>query len=189
MDTIFGITIHRDLLHLNHQSSYMRLHSFLFLLLMLIATNTQAQKILVVSNIHHPYQEIFRIHSKVSYQLEDEKDVWREDIIEEIDVTRGWLIFQNGKVPIDDIAAIRTYPPHPKLKAISGLLTTFGVTAGFWSIVAALLKKPVTYFIGSTAALIGGWIFDHIYLHKTYWLHKKHFLRVIDLDDKTPIRA
>ncbi len=165
-----------------------RKFSLLLFFISAFSIYTHAQKILVLGNIHAPFKEIFPIHSKIAYQLEDEGS-WREDVIEDLDVARGWIIFQNGRVPLDEIVAVRTFPPHPKIKYMAAVLKSFGLTAGFWSVIALALQKPVTLFVGSALAYGVGWLLDRLILHKTYRLRKKYFLRLIDKDDKTPIRA
>ena len=125
------------------------------------------------------------VGSPIIYKLDKVKgnDIWYTDVITDFDLDRQEIIFENGRVQISTILAVRKVGKVPFTKTIGNALMGFGGSALFYSLVGRAGpcdNCPTATTVGATT-LAAGWLLTKIGRARIYWLGKKRRLRLFDL--------
>ena len=116
------------------------------------------------------------------YKLKADRKHWLEEVILDLDLESGFILFENRTVHVDQIAAIKIRNAGNVARKISALLTTFSYSWGFWTLVSLGFGEeltPATIGIGVGAFLAGQLL--KLAFFKTYRLNQRKRLRLIDL--------
>jgi hypothetical protein len=122
------------------------------------------------------------IGDQLVYKLKSDQKQWLEEYISDIYVDEGYLLFDNRIVPLDQIAAIQIRDGGQFARTMSQLITRFGYSWGFWTLVSAGFGDkitPATIGIGVGSILAGQLL--RFAFFKTYKVKKRKRLRLIDL--------
>lgn len=124
----------------------------------------------------------YYVGDQLVYKLKSDQKQWMAEYISDIDVDQGYLLFENRIVSLDQIAAIQIRDGGQFAKTMSLLLTRFGYSWGFWTLVSAGFGDritPTTIGIGVGSIMVGQLL--RFAFFKTYKVKKRKRLRLIDL--------
>ncbi len=155
---------------------------FIFLLLTPILFAQKSMRLEVPGNIK---KITYYIGSPILYKLDKVKgnDIWYTDIITDFDLDRQEIIFENGRVQIGTILAVKKVGGVSFTKTIGNAMMGFGGAALFYSLAGRAGpcdNCPTATTVGAST-LAAGWLLTKIGGTRIYWLGKKRRLRLFDL--------
>ena len=128
------------------------------LLLVLVIQTSLAQKALVLEKGASLHSRKYFIGDQLVYKLKSDQKQWLEEYISDIYVDEGYLLLDNRIVLLDQIAAIQIRDGGQFARTMSQLITRFGYSWGFWTLVSAGFGDkitPATIGIGVGSILAG----------------------------------
>ncbi|MCB0686886.1 MAG: hypothetical protein KDC53_10180 [Saprospiraceae bacterium] len=165
----------------------------LYLILFLFIANASwSQKALLLERVGTLKTRKYFVGETLVYKLKNDRKHWLEEVIVDLDLDAGYILFENRTIPIDDIFAIQIRDAGRGARILSTLLTTFSYSWGFWSLVSLAFGDALTPFtigVGLGSFLIGKLL--RVAFFKTYRLNERKRLRMIDLTfyQTIPIRT
>ena len=128
---------------------------------------------------------VYYIGSPILYKLDKVKgnDIWYTDVITDFDLERQEIIFENNRVPISTVLAVKKIGVQPFTKTIGNVMMGFGGSALFYSLVgrAQPCDNCATATTVGAATLATGFLLSKIGRPHIFWLGKKRRLRLFDL--------
>ena len=164
----------------------MQHHRFPILFIFLFLTSFLfAQKFMRLEVPGNIKKITYYVGSSILYKLDKVKgnDIWYTDVITDFDLDRQEIIFENGRVPISTILAVRKVGKQPLTKIIGTTLMGFGGSVLFYSIIGRAQpcdNCPQATVFGA-ATLGTGWLLSKIGSARIFWLGTKRRLRLFDL--------
>lgn len=155
---------------------------FIFSLLTTLLSAQKSMRLEVPGNIK---KIVYYIGSPILYKLDKIKgnDIWYTDVITDFDLDRQEIIFENNRVPISTVLAVRKIGKQPITKTIGNALMGFGGSALFYSLVGRAQpcdNCPTATTVGAST-LAAGFLLSKIGSPRIFWLGKKRRLRLFDL--------
>ncbi|MEM1323891.1 MAG: hypothetical protein AAGG75_26765 [Bacteroidota bacterium] len=163
--------------------------TLLFCFFLCVGFNSSAQKFIQLEKTTSLKTKRFYIGETLTFRLNGDK-YWYEDVIKDILVDDGLVVFYNRAVKVEDISAIKTYKDAGWSRAWAWRLWVFGGAYAFFNFVAlpfdlAVSINALTWQVPSVA-LIAGLALRLIFKSKKYKIGKKRRLRLMDLEFTKP---
>ena len=124
----------------------------------------------------------FFVGETLAFKLKQDRKHWFEEVIVDIDLDSGYILFEHHTVPLADITAIQIRDGGKFARGLSSVITTFSYSWGFWSLVSLAFGDSLSPFaigVGLGSFLLGKLL--RISFVKTYRLNQHKRLRMIDL--------
>ncbi len=147
-----------------------------------IVNDLNAQKAILLEKGGSLKTEKFFVGDLLYYKLKSDPKHWLGELIYDIDIESGLILFENRSVYVDDIYAIQIRDAGGFVKWTSSLLTNFSLAWNFWTIVALIAGDPITVTtvsIGVGSFAVGQML--RLLFFKTHKIKKRKRLRLIDL--------
>lgn len=166
------------------QYQYLILFSFLFLNTSIIT----AQKFLQIEKAGSFKVERFYIGDEITFQIQDEKKLWRSEVIKDLILDEDILVFNKGMIKMKDIYKIRTFDGEAGAKKVAYSLYSFGAGWVLFSLVDVVFGGTLTWGVAivSGTAFATGWLVRKIFSTRTYKMGNKRRLRILDITFKKP---
>jgi hypothetical protein len=116
------------------------------------------------------------------YKLKSDRRHWLEEVIVDLDLASGYILFENRTVPVEEIYAIQIRDGGGLARKVSAILTTFSYSWGFWTLVSLGFGEKLT--AGTIGIGVGSFLAGKLLklaFFKTYVFNKRKRLRLIDL--------
>ncbi|MCB0664483.1 MAG: hypothetical protein KDC80_01615 [Saprospiraceae bacterium] len=153
------------------------------ILLFLIGTlHAFGQKAILLERQGSLRTDKFFVGETLVFKLKNDRKHWLEEVILDLDLEEGYVLFEHRTIPLKDIIAIQIRDAGKGTRAISTLLTTFSYSWGFWTLVSLAFGDsltPVGVGIGLGSFLVGKLL--RVTFFKTHRLKKRKRLRMVDL--------
>ncbi len=159
--------------------------SLLLFLLCLIGWQANAQKFVQLEKTTNLKTKRFYIGEEMTYRINDDK-YWYNDVIKDVLVEDGIILFHNRAVKVGDISAIKTFYNAGWSKGLSWKLYIFAGSYTLlnfaslplgWSLSALTWQVPLV-------AITAGFIVRMLFKSKKYKIGKKRRLRLMNLNFK-----
>ena len=155
---------------------------FVFLFFSTLLFSQKSMRLEVPGNIK---KIVYYVGSPILFKLDKEKsnDIWYTDVITDFDLDRQEIIFENARVPVSTVLAVKKIGQQPITKTIGNTLMAFGGSALFYSIVGRAQpcdNCPTATKVGA-ATFAAGFLLSKIGHTRIFWLGKKRSLRLFDL--------
>jgi len=163
----------------------MTLQQFIFsMLLILLAFNLNAQKILQIEKVGSTKLVRFYLGNEITFKLKNQEG-WFTRRIEDIDANQNLVLFEEqGFVNIKDISFIRRSEANRRSKDIGNSMYIFGANWGFWSLASTLVGDELTWLavIVPAVAFVIGIVIKWLGKKKVWKMGQRRRLRVLDLE-------
>jgi len=125
------------------------------------------------------------IGSEVTFLLHGEDEYWRTEFIENLIPEKNIIVFTNGMVNVEDIAAFRKFTIGKWAKGFAYNMYTFGASWGIYTVIGSIFTDEAelswrTAIIVATSFVVG-FIVQKTIQHRTYRFGKKRRLRILDM--------
>lgn len=155
---------------------------YFILALLFLPFFSYSQKAIVLEREGTLHTKKFFVGENLVFKLKQDRKHWLEEVILDLDIDAGYILFEHRTVPVSDIIAIQIRDAGKVTRGISTLLTTFSYSWGFWSLVSLAFGDSLSPFeigVGVGSFLLGKLL--KLTFFKTYRLNKRKRLRLIDL--------
>ena len=162
----------------------MRIFLFILLFCGLSLHSVLAQKVLQLEKYGKAKVKKHFIGEELTFRLKDDKNYWYKDVIQDILVEEGIIIFSNRAVKLDEIDAIRSFKVARFGQSMSRNLFIFGAS---WTIFS-LIGLPIGWNVGIGDAIlvvadtIAAFLVRNLFRYRTFRVGKKRRLRLLDLN-------
>lgn len=157
----------------------------IYLLLFLFAFSispTQAQKVLQIEKRGKVKTKKINVGEELTYRLKGSSE-WNTEVITDIKVEEGLLVFSNQFVKVSDIRTIKSYKTARMANNAEKSLYSFGAAWLLFSLGGTLAGEPLndlTWQVPVSSALLGFTI-KKLFSTRKYRIGKRRRLRLLDL--------
>ena len=160
----------------------MRLHPFLFLLLLLPSAAFTQKKFLQLEKANRVSTIKFYTGEELTFKIKGEKE-WFTAAITDVQMDSQRVFLDLKPVRVADITAIRMHYPG-LLRSLGPMLMVFGASWAGFSLVGAVFddyKLTASTAIVSGTGLTSGFILHQIFKQKRITLNQRRRLRVVEI--------
>lgn len=155
---------------------------YLILSLFLIPFFSSGQKAILLEREGSLKTRKFFVGETLVYKMKQDRKNWLEEVILDIDLETGYILFENRTVSLEEIFAIQIRDGGGFARGLAHVITTFSYSWGFWSLVSLAFGDSLSPFaigVGLGSFLLGKLL--RVTFFKTHRLNKRKRLRMIDL--------
>ncbi len=159
-------------------------HWIMFLILSLSCSTIEAQVYLQLEKRGSFKVTRYAEGDEVCFKLKGKYQDFRTEYIERIIPEEHIIVFTNGMVHVDNIAAIKSFKRSKWSNPLGISLINFGLGWGVFSLGAVFAGTPLTW---TTAVVVGtavtiGWLVRKVFRYKIYKIGTRRRLRILDLN-------
>ena len=155
---------------------------YLLLTFFLFSLPVSAQKVLQMEKRGKVKTTKYHLGEELTFKVKGQND-WITDVMLDIKVEEGIIIFSERFVKVDDIRIIKSYKNARFAKAAQTSLYTFGTAWLVFSLGGTLAGEPLndlTWQVPATSFILG-FAIKRIFYSRKYRIGKKRRLRLLDL--------
>ena len=148
-----------------------------------ISFSLTGQKVLQIEKYGKAKTIKYYIGESLQFQLNGDRSYWYEDVMQDILVEEGIVVFGNRAVKVESISALKSGNKRRWLNNFGNSLYVFGIGWAFFSLADLLVGGQLTWaaaIVPATAFALG-WIIRKIGRPRTYKIGKKRRLRLLNL--------
>ena len=144
--------------------------------------SSNAQKVLQMEKRGKVNTKKFYMGEELTFKLKGQGE-WITDVMVDIKVEEGIIIFSERYIKVDDIRLIKSFKNARFAKSAQVSLYTFGIGWLAFSLGGTLAGEPLNNLSWQVPAtsLALGWIIKKLFYSRKYKIGKKRRLRLLDL--------
>ncbi|MEM6963499.1 MAG: hypothetical protein AAF573_01955 [Bacteroidota bacterium] len=160
----------------------MKIHLWLLVACMLMSVFASAQKVLQMEKRGKIKTKKFYLGEELTFKLKGQKE-WLTDVMLDIKVEEGIIVFPERFVKVSDIKALKSYKNARRAVILQRTFYSFGASWLLFSLGGTIVGEPLnnlTWQVPVTSFVLG-FLIKKIFYSRKYRIGKKRRLRVLDL--------